>query len=403
MQQIYKSVIIALQNIRSNPLYTFLSTLGVIIGVASLVAILALGDGLEETGRKQIENTTSVQIISVSPKKYDFINEVRVPRDSKFTFTIPHARDIESEIKEWGFAELTAQSSRKVSYRDSSLGVYIQATLENAVRFRDLEIEGAYFTSEHIERKSFSTVLTKALAKSWSPNPELLIGDSIKIEGNFYEVIGIIDTGEKDLQAFIPFSTYQQYINNPNEPSLLLKSIEVENVPKIKKIVEEWFNDNIEEGKEAVSISTYQARVEQLTQGILIFKLVMGAITGISVLVGGIGVMNVLLISVKERTREIGIRKATGAKKKDIVLQFLSESVTISMVGSLAGWVVGILGVFGLVEVINHLTDFNFNAALQPGAILLIVIIAIFVGVVFGTYPAWKAANLTPVDAIRHE
>jgi len=130
---------------------------------------------------------------------------------------------------------------------------------------------------------------------------------------------------------------------------------------------------------------------------------VMGAITGISVLVGGIGIMNVLLISVTERTKEIGIRKAAGARKKDIVLQFLSESVTISIVGCTLGWVAGVLGVFGIVELINRFTDFTFQAALSFGTVMVILIIAILVGMVFGTYPAWKAANLTPVDAIRHE
>jgi putative ABC transport system permease protein len=129
----------------------------------------------------------------------------------------------------------------------------------------------------------------------------------------------------------------------------------------------------------------------------------MGAITGISVLVGGIGIMNVLLISVTERTKEIGIRKATGAKKKDIVMQFISESITISLVGCVLGWIVGVLGVFGLVEIINSFTDFGFKAALSFQTVLVVILIALLVGVLFGTYPAWKAANLTPVDAIRHE
>jgi len=171
----------------------------------------------------------------------------------------------------------------------------------------------------------------------------------------------------------------------------------------MKKALQTWLDETYTEGQEAFSIFTYEGRVEQLSQGILIFKLVMGAITGISVLVGGIGIMNVLLISVTERTKEIGIRKAAGARKKDIVLQFLSESVTISIVGCALGWVAGVLGVFGIVELINRFTDFTFQAALSFGTVMVILIIAILVGMVFGTYPAWKAANLTPVDAIRHE
>jgi len=129
----------------------------------------------------------------------------------------------------------------------------------------------------------------------------------------------------------------------------------------------------------------------------------MGAITGISVLVGGIGIMNVLLISVTERTKEIGIRKATGARKSDIVFQFILESITISVMGGIIGWILGVLGVFGIVEIITRFTEMNFQAAISLGSILVVLLVALFVGVLFGTYPAWKAANLSPVDAIRHE
>ncbi|MBO6586175.1 MAG: FtsX-like permease family protein [Gracilimonas sp.] len=198
-------------------------------------------------------------------------------------------------------------------------------------------------------------------------------------------------------------STYRHVVKGSNPANLVFKSRKVEDLPKMRSEVEAWLDQNYTEGTEAFSVFTYEGRVEQLSQGILVFKLVMGAITGISVLVGGIGIMNVLLISVTERTTEIGIRKAAGARKKDIVMQFISESVTISIEGCIIGWVVGVLGVFGLVELINRFTDFGFQAALSIGTVGVVLIVAIIVGMVFGTYPAWKAANLTPVDAIRHE
>ncbi|WP_020401967.1 ABC transporter permease [Gracilimonas tropica] len=403
MQQIFKSISIALQNIKTNPLYTFLSTLGIIIGVASLVAILALGDGLEQTGRQQIETTTSVQMLSISPKKFDVVNDVRVPRENTYEFDVEHAREIEGRISDLGLTELIARSSRKASFKDSTLGIYIEATLDDLPSFNEMAVSGAYFGEEEISGNALTAVLSTALARQWDTVPEAIIGESIQIENRWYEVMGIIETGSEGLQAFIPISTYLNYFENPNEPNLVLKSFQVEDVPVIRERAETWLDERFGEGRGAFTISSYEGRVKQLSQGILVFKLVMGAITGISVLVGGIGIMNVLLISVTERTREIGIRKATGARKKDIVMQFLSESVTISVVGSILGWIVGIVGVFGLVELINYMTDLNFNAALQPGTILIVLLIAICVGMIFGTYPAWKAANLTPVDAIRHE
>lgn len=403
MQQIIKSVSIALQNIKANPLHTFLSTLGIIIGVASLVAILALGDGLEQTGREQIETTTSVQMMSVTPRTVDLVNDVRVPRDTVYEFGIEEARVLEEVVSEWGYTELLAQSSRLATVQDSSLAIYIQATLENIPHFTESEINGRYFNRADVENAARKAVLTAPLARKWSPDSELLIGETMTFEGTTFEIIGILDEESRGAQAMIPMSTYRQVVKGSNPANLVFKSRKVEDLPKMRAEVEAWLDQNYTEGTDAFSVFTYEGRVEQLSQGILVFKLVMGAITGISVLVGGIGIMNVLLISVTERTREIGIRKAAGARKKDIVMQFISESVTISIVGCIIGWVVGVLGVFGLVELINRFTDFGFQAALSVDTVGVVLIVAIIVGMVFGTYPAWKAANLTPVDAIRHE
>lgn len=403
MQQIFQSVSIALQNIKANPLHTFLSTLGIIIGVASLVAILALGDGLEQTGREQIETTTSVQMMTLTPKTIDMVDEVRVPRDTVYQLGIKEARMVEEELNQWGYTDLIAQSSRMATYKDSSIAIYIQATLDNIPHFTESELIGRYYGREDIENSADKTVLTIPLARRWAEKPEELIGQTISFEGTYYEVIGILMDESQGAQALIPLSTYQKNLKNSNAPNMIFKSRKVEDIPQMKSTLESWLDENYEDGREAFSIFTYEGRVKQLSQGILVFKLVMGAITGISVLVGGIGIMNVLLISVTERTKEIGIRKATGARKKDIVLQFISESVTISMVGCIIGWAVGVIGVFGLVEVINHFTDFGFQAALSLGTVFVVLVVAILVGMMFGTYPAWKAASLTPVDAIRHE
>jgi len=403
MQQIFKSIAIALQNIRANPLHTFLSTLGIIIGVASLVAILALGDGLEQTGREQIETTTSIQMMSVTPKSIDVVNGVRVPRDTVYEFDIDAARQVEILVEPWGFVELLDQSSRMASYKDSALAIYIQATLENVPDFSEAEIIGNYFSEFDVAEASQKTVLTLPLAESWTDDAKSMIGEVISFEGKLFEVIGIYNDESRGAQAMIPVSTYLKNVSGSHRPNLAFKSRNIEELPEMRSAVENWLDKNYEEGREAFTVFTYEGRVEQFRQGILVFKLVMGAITGISVLVGGIGIMNVLLISVTERTKEIGIRKATGARKKDIVMQFISESVTIPIVGCIIGWIVGVIGVFGLVELINHLTDLTFQAGLSFGTVFVVLLIALLVGILFGTYPAWKAANLTPVDAIRHE
>ncbi|SFC33878.1 ABC transporter permease [Spirosoma endophyticum] len=140
-----------------------------------------------------------------------------------------------------------------------------------------------------------------------------------------------------------------------------------------------------------------------MAKGFLLFRLIMGMIVGISVLVGGIGVMNVLLISVTERTVEIGIRKALGAKKRDILWQFLSESITISTFGSVLGLALGLLSTMAVVPIVKALTDIPFQMAYTWNTFSIILVIAMLIGVIFGTYPAMRAARLDPVEAIRRE
>jgi putative ABC transport system permease protein len=171
-------------------------------------------------------------------------------------------------------------------------------------------------------------------------------------------------------------------------------------VAAVKEEVSGWLKQQFKDPS-AFVISSNDMRVEQATKGFGLFRLVMGLIVGISVLVGGIGVMNVLLISVTERTVEIGIRKAVGANKRDIVWQFLSESVTISTFGSLLGLAVGILSTAVIGPVIHVITGISFPVAYTLNTFLTVVILAIVTGIVFGTYPAIRAARLDPVEAIR--
>jgi putative ABC transport system permease protein len=144
-------------------------------------------------------------------------------------------------------------------------------------------------------------------------------------------------------------------------------------------------------------------RVEQVEQGMLIFKLLIGALTGVSLIVGGIGIMNVLLASVVERTREIGIRKATGAQQRHILVQFLCESVAISCAGSLLGVLLGLATSFGVSAVMRARTNAPVYAWVSPSTIIVAVLASVLVGLTFGLYPALRAARLAPIDAMQRE
>jgi len=404
MGQFFKSISIALQNIRANPLHTFLSTLGIIIGVAALVGILALGDGLEQTGREQLANTTSLNIITVNSKRTKTVDDIRIQIKNRPEFTIEKVQELRSLVQNKALLEYTGTRSTEINYKDSVSGIYLQGSLEFGLQFLTDSLSfGRYISKEDVINSSKTIVLSPEIADKLSASRVGLIGETLEIEGVRFQVVGILKGSPESTQrVYIPTSVYTKL--SEEYPNIVLKANKAEEIPLIEQEIENWLDRNFEETSDAFIISTNRARVEQFSQGILLFKLIMGAITGISVLVGGIGVMNVLLISVTERTKEIGIRKATGAKKKDIVLQFMAESVTISFVGCIIGWIVGIVGIFIFVPIVNSFTEIGeFRAAIGTGTVLSILVIALFVGIIFGTYPAWRAAQLTPVDAIRHE
>lgn len=403
MHYFLQSIVIALQNIRANPLHTFLSTLGIIIGVAALVGILALGDGLEKAGRSQISKTTTVQSFSFYSNASAMVNGVRVPYSERPKVTYQQARELESMYKDKALLEYVQTSTGKAVFSDSLIGIYLYGSMENGPKMLpELKIlEGRYFTKEEVDQKINVTVLSKQMVELWGISTTKLINKTININDEDYKVIGIVDVKMEGPRAIIPVTRLD--IEDKYYPTITMIVNNVEDIPIIKEELAIWLDNNFELGSEAFTMMSDDFWIEQLSEGILLFKIIMGAITGISVLVGGIGVMNVLLISVTERTKEIGIRKATGAKKKDIVLQFMAESITISFVGSILGWLTGMLALFAFIPIVNSFVSLDFSLVINVQSILIILIIALIIGVSFGTYPAWRASQLDPIDAIRHE
>jgi putative ABC transport system permease protein len=257
-----------------------------------------------------------------------------------------------------------------------------------------------------LEGEKQLVLINEVFAKqAWpSEEPAKLVGKTITIERHTLVVQGVFET-EK---ATTPHIVIPLNLLNPKEllanaPQLIIEADKVQDVPKLKEEVELFLKQRYPSYREDFSIFTNEMRVKQAAQGFLLFRVIMGLIVGISVLVGGIGVMNVLLISVTERTSEIGIRKAVGANRTDIMLQFLSESVTVSAFGSLLGLIVGMLGTMAIVPIIHAITKVPFYAMYTWNTLAIISTVALVVGVVFGTYPAIRASRLDPVEAIRRE
>jgi putative ABC transport system permease protein len=266
---------------------------------------------------------------------------------------------------------------------------------------------GRVFGPSDFERKEAVAVLSADLAGRLSRGGDstALVGRKLAYEGRSVQIIGILAPKEKMQQptVCVPFYLVPEEKIQANPPDMMLVANKVEDAQAVKTRLEKWLDGHVPGGSKAFTIMTNDFRLEQVAKGILVFKIIMGMITGIAVLVGGIGVMNVLLMSITERTREIGIRKALGAKRSTIALQFLAESLTISLAGCFLGLCLGMLFMTIAVPLIKHFAEVPFSATLSWGSVLVVLLVAIFIGLSFGTYPAWKAARLMPVDAIRRE
>ena len=413
---IMESFRVGMLTLRANPLRTILSTLGVIMGVGSMVSVLAMGDGVEKYAREQVAKTTDLQAIAISPNFVQRVDGIFVRRNDVVQFTAADLDSVKGAVPE-ASAVTVSVGGGTIAQRDSAAkgrGINVNAgastePVADQIKSRKLEIrDGRFFTDEEAKATKPVVVLRASAADSIGGGATL-VGQTILLQRQPFTVVGVLkhEEGER-MEAFVPFGTTEGVIFGfggtaiPPQLSLVAKS--VEDVETAKAHAERFFARRYGMAwKERVNVVANSTRVEQLTQALLVFKILMGAITSVSLLVGGIGIMNVMLSAVIERTREIGIRKATGARDRDVLVQFLAESVAITSAGAALGVLLGLGIAFLAAAIMRMQTQAPVHAAITFNTILVAAIASVIVGITFGLYPALRASRLSPIDAIRHE
>jgi putative ABC transport system permease protein len=429
---ILPSVQVGLQTLRANPVRTLLSTLGIVMGAASLVGVLSAGDGAELLARRQIERL-GMQAVGVMPKTSDLVDGLNIPRSGFPVFTIAEAKSLAARVGPSSAVALSTTAGTGMFVAKvggppraaTVVGVYgsLDALLGGVA-----VAHGRFLTDEEMTGQGTVAVVSNNLAVELAGgrSPVSVLTTPLMLQGRPWTIVGVLDevANQRTFAVMVPLgsvsmATLPGVSALPAPPSgpgaaqrlpgvrtFLVRAPRIEDVLSVQAQVEAWAdvtNPRWRRDSQVTINSQGVERLRQINQGMLIFKLLMGSFAGISLVVGGIGIMNVLLAAVAERTREIGLRKAAGARRRDIIVQFLSESVIISLAGATLGAVVGFSASTGITAFIRWRTSSPLYAAFTWQTFVVSMGTAIAVGLIFGVYPALKAARLSPVDAIRYE
>ena len=393
---IIELVITSFRSLSSNKTRTFLTMLGIIIGVFAVISLISIGQGIQNYVTGQFGKLGS-DLIFVTPGKLNLrgdpgANYLANKLDDK------HLRLIENYASDY-VKNVTPimEIGKTISYKNKTYYTEVQATNEvGAITYRIELDKGRYFSRSEVNASSKVTVMGVTAANELFPNQDP-VGKNIKIDDKVFTVIGVAkEKGSQiDRRVFIPYTTAKHQFNVKNFSAIVMISKSSDNVDSAMKRVEiamlrDLKTDEFTVISQKDLLSSFQNILGTITIGI-------GAIAAISLLVGGIGIMNIMLVTVTERTQEIGLRKAVGATPNNIAIQFLVEATSLSVIGGLIGISLGVLLSF---VVKNY---FNFDAEVPLWSVLLAFGFSFLVGVVFGTYPAIKAANKDPIEALRYE
>ncbi|MGM0446252.1 MAG: ABC transporter permease [Bacillota bacterium] len=402
---ILETIKIAISSLYANKLRTLLSMLGIIIGVLAVIAVVSIASGSQEQITSQISDLGS-NLINISPG-YTRGYGGSISRSSADIFTLELGEEIEKNSPNVNRVIPTGSMGGLFINGNNNLQASLVGTEEGYQVINKYYPKSGMFLSEYdVDNSTGVIVLGSEIAAELFPDTKA-IGQNIKInissQTHIFKVIGVMQekgrgmTGDLNSQAYIPITTFMNKISNSNYVSNFVaqaKSSETASTA-LKEI--EYLLDNYISEDESYNIFSQDQLLDTISNVTNSMKLMLIGIAGISLLVGGIGIMNIMLVSVTERTREIGIRKALGAKKKDILFQFIIESLTLSSIGGIIGIILGATAAYFISQ------TGGWPFIMSVPIILLAFSFSLAVGMFFGIYPAYRASKLDPVDALSYE
>jgi ABC-type antimicrobial peptide transport system permease subunit len=402
--------------LRIHPLRTLLSVLGVLIGSGALIATMAVSDGMMSFARQQVLRETSVQVVVISPRMSTYEDGDWVPVHDYPIFTAADAAAMKSQVEGVEAVTLTLSGRTTARLRGLQRRVGVVLGTSSLPDFAALEIgAGRFFSEGEAANNAPVVVVNFALARELAPalDPFALVGREIRVHERTRSVIGVLaptgfeDRTDPSCTVYAPIHAAGALLDPPPggrfAPVIQLLAPSLESVEAVKDAATDWITRRYGRWEDRVRVTVGLEQLQQVEQAFLLMKMFVGALVALSLLVGGIGIMNVLLASVAERTREIGIRKSVGARRADIHTQFLAESVAIALVGACAGLILGFVMAVAVTAAFRHFLGAPVYPVLSISSVLIATISSSLVGLVFGTYPARQAANLSPIAALAHE
>ena len=397
---------VAFKALRRNRMRTILTALGIVIGVAAVITMVGLGQGASSEVQEQV-NRLGQNVVLVFPGARQ-LGGVSIGGGSANTLTIEDAHAIRDEIPEVIAASPEVRSQRVLVYGNRNWHTRIYGQSADYLQIRQWPVEsGRMFTEEELERAALVAVVGQTVVDELFEGSDP-IGETVRVRGLPIEIIGVLSRKGMSLMGsvqddimIIPYTTGFQRVSGRSHAMVINVQVYDE---QSMTVAQQKITDLLRERhrlapyqEDDFTVQTQEDVAEAATETSRIMTWLLASIAGVSLFVGGIGIMNVMLVSVTERTREVGLRLAVGARAPDVLLQFLIEAVVLCLLGGIGGIVLGVVA----TEVIA--TYAGWPALFSTEAMIVAVGVSAVVGVFFGFYPAWKASRLDPIVALRTE